>query len=201
MTPDLSDEVRSVLHTRFAARERAITESRNVIRAAANAIRALHRSEWDEAEALITQSGEILAGIGDSLAESPELRMHAVVFDAEKEYAEARITQAVFTGAEIPSFRSVGVDAVAYLHGLGEAVGEMRRRMLDLLRGDQLETAERVLEEMDRIVDLLAQMDYPDGMTSGLRRTTDVARSLVERSRSDLTVTVVQDRLRRDLRD
>jgi translin len=77
----------------------------------------------------------------------------------------------------------------------------MRRRMLDLLRGDQLETAERVLEEMDRIVDLLAQMDYPDGMTSGLRRTTDVARSLVERSRSDLTVTVVQDRLRRDLRD
>jgi translin len=73
--------------------------------------------------------------------------------------------------------------------------------MLDLLRGDQLETAERVLEEMDRIVDLLAQMDYPDGMTSGLRRTTDVARSLVERSRSDLTVTVVQDRLRRDLRD
>lgn len=201
MTPDLSDEVRSVLDTRFAARERAITESRNVIRAAANAIRALHRSEWDEAEALITQSGEILAGIGDSLAESPELRMHAVVFDAEKEYAEARITQAVFTGAEIPSFRSVGVDAVAYLHGLGEAVGEMRRRMLDLLRGDQLETAERVLEEMDRIVDLLAQMDYPDGMTSGLRRTTDVARSLVERSRSDLTVTVVQDRLRRDLRD
>jgi translin len=201
LTPDLSDEVRSVLDTRFAARERAITESRKVIRAAANAIRALHRSEWDEAEALITQSGEILAGIGDSLAESPELRMHAVVFDAEKEYAEARITQAVFTGAEIPSFRSVGVDAVAYLHGLGEAVGEMRRRMLDLLRGDQLETAERVLEEMDRIVDLLAQMDYPDGMTSGLRRTTDVARSLVERSRSDLTVTVVQDRLRRDLRD
>ena len=201
MTPDLSDEVRSVLDTRFAARERAITESRKVIRAAANAIRALHRSEWDEAEALITQSGEILAGSGDSLAESPELRMHAVVFDAEKEYAEARITQAVFTGAEIPSFRSVGVDAVAYLHGLGEAVGEMRRRMLDLLRGDQLETAERVLEEMDRIVDLLAQMDYPDGMTSGLRRTTDVARSLVERSRSDLTVTVVQDRLRRDLRD
>jgi translin len=201
LTPDLSDEVRSVLDTRFAARERAITESRKVIRAAANAIRALHRSEWDEAEALITQSGEILAGIGDSLAESPELRMHAVVFDAEKEYAEARITQAVFTGAEIPSLRSVGVDAVAYLHGLGEAVGEMRRRMLDLLRGDQLETAERVLEEMDRIVDLLAQMDYPDGMTSGLRRTTDVARSLVERSRSDLTVTVVQDRLRRDLRD
>jgi translin len=201
LTPDLSDEVRSVLDTRFAARERAITESRKVIRAAANAIRALHRSEWDEAEALITQSGEILAGIGDSLAESPELRMHAVVFDAEKEYAEARITQAVLTGAEIPSFRSVGVDAVAYLHGLGEAVGEMRRRMLDLLRGDQLETAERVLEEMDRIVDLLAQMDYPDGMTSGLRRTTDVARSLVERSRSDLTVTVVQDRLRRDLRD
>jgi translin len=83
---------------------------------------------------------------------------------------------------------------------LGEAVGELRRRLLDLLRGGDVETAEATLKEMDDIVDLLAEMDYPDGMTNGLRRTTDVARALVERSRSDLTATVVQERLREDLR-
>lgn len=200
MISDLPDEVRSILDARLAARERAINESRKVIRAAANGIRALHRSEWDDAEQLISESGAWLASIADALAENPELLTHGVVHEAEKEYAEARITQAVFTGAEIPSFRDLGIDPIPYLHGLGEAVGEMRRRMLDLLRAERLPEAEELLDEMDDIVDQLAQVDYPDGMTNGLRRTTDVSRSLVERSRSDLTATVVQERLRQDLR-
>jgi len=200
LTPDLSDEVRSILDPRFAARERAISESRKVIRAAANTIRALHRSEWDEAERLITESGALLTSITDALETNPELLSHAVVQDAAKEYAEARITQAIFTGSDIPSFADLGIDPVPYLHGLGEAVGEMRRRMLDLLRDGQIDEAERLLQAMDEIVDQLAQIDYPDGMTNGLRRTTDVSRALVERSRSDLTATVVQERLREDLR-
>lgn len=200
MTGDLVDEVRTVLDVRFAAREKAITGSRKAIRASANAIRALHRSDWEDAESLITEAGELLDGIVQALEESPELLSHGVVHDAAKEYSEARITQAVLTRAELPRFDDLGVDPVPYLHGLGEAVGEMRRRMLDLLRAERLEEAEEMLEQMDDIVDQLAQVDYPDGMTNGLRRTTDVSRSLVERSRSDLTATVVQERLRRDLR-
>lgn len=200
LTPGLADEVRTVLDARFAAREKAIIESRSVIRSAANAIRALHRSEWDEAEELVAESARRLGTINDALAGHPELMVHAVVVDAQKEYAEARITQAVFTGTAIPSFGDLGIDPVPFLHGMGETVGEMRRRMLDLLRAESLTEAEALLEHMDDIVDQLAQVDYPDGMTNGLRRTTDVARSLVERSRSDLTVTVVQERLRQDLR-
>ncbi|MGD2043203.1 MAG: haloacid dehalogenase [Acidimicrobiia bacterium] len=200
MTRSLSDEVREVLDARFVAREKAIVESRKVIRAAANGIRALHRSEWDEAESLISESSDRLATIGKALVENPELQSHGVVIDAAKEYAEARITQAVFTGNDIPSFTDLRIDPVPYLHGLGEAVGEMRRRMLDMLRAERLDEAEGLLEHMDDIVDQLAELDYPDGMTNGLRRTTDVSRSLVERSRSDLTATVVQERLRKDLR-
>lgn len=200
MTKDLTVEVRSILDARFEAREKAIIESRKVIRAAANGIRALHRSEWDEAESLLSESGSRLTTINHAIAENPELLSHGVVVDAAKEYSEARITQAVFTGAAIPTFGDLDVDPVPYLHGLGEAVGEMRRRMLDMLRSENLDEAENLLEHMDRIVDQLAEIDYPDGMTSGLRRTTDVSRSLVERSRSDLTATVVQERLRRDLR-
>ena len=201
MTRDLVNEVRTVLDVRFSAREKAITESRKVIRASANAIRALHRSDWKDAEGLIAEAGSLLDGIVQALDENPELLSHGVVHDAAKEYSEARITEAVFTGAELPRFDDLGVDPVPYLHGLGEAVGEMRRRMLDLLRAERLEEAEAMLEQMDDIVDQLAQVDYPDGMTNGLRRTTDVSRSLVERSRSDLTATVVQERLRQDLRE
>lgn len=200
MTPDLPDEVRSVLDARFAAREKAIAGSRLAIRSAANGIRALHRSEWEEAETLISESAARLASIADALTESPELWAHAVVTDAAKEYAEARVTQAIFSGAEIPTFSDLEMDPIPYLHGLGEAVGEMRRRMLDLLRDERVSAAEAIVDQMDGIVDMLAQVDYPDGMTSGLRRTTDVARSLAERSRSDLTATIVQERLREDLR-
>jgi translin len=200
LTPDLAEGAREVLDTRFAAREKALAESRRVIRSAANGIRALHRTEWDKAESLISESGSRLGELVTALADQPEILGHAVVSEAAKEYAEARITQAMFTGEACPSFSDLGMDPVPYLHGLGEAVGEMRRRMLDLLRGERLDEAESLLEEMDGIVDLLAEIDYPDGMTNGLRRTTDVARSLVERSRSDLTATVIQERLRHDLR-
>lgn len=200
MGPDFADDARSVLDARFAARERGITGSRKVIRSCANGIRALHREEWDSATELIGEAGAELAEISAALAGHPDILYAGFVADAAKEYAEARITEALFKGEPVPGFADLGIDPVPYLHGLGEAVGELRRRLLDLLRAGNVETAETTLVRMDHIVDLLAELDYPDGMTNGLRRTTDVARALVERSRSDLTATVVQERLRDDLR-
>jgi translin len=197
---DSLQQIRAVLDGRFTAREHSITASRQVIRASANGIRSLHRGEWAEAESLISDAGSLLAGILEGLVDHAELLHAGYVADAAKEYAEARITQAIFSKSEIPTFDELGIDPVPYLHGLGEAVGEMRRRMLDLLRDEKLAEAEVILDQMDDIVDLLASVDYPDGMTNSLRRTTDVSRSLVERSRSDLTATIVQERLRQDLR-
>lgn len=194
------DRIRSILDARFSAREKAITGSRKVIRASANGIRALHRGEWDKAAGLIGEAGDLLDEIMAALGDQPEMRRAGFVSDAAKEYAEARITEAIFREKTVPTFEDLGIDPVPYLHGLGEAVGEMRRRMLDLLRNEKIAEAEATLEEMDTIVDALAGIDYPDGMTNSLRRTTDVSRSLVERSRSDLTATVVQERLRNDLR-
>jgi translin len=199
MWPDFVDEARAVLDARFAARERGITGSRKVIRSSANGIRALHRGEWEAAASLISEAGSELADITDALSDHPDIMFAGFVSDAAKEYAEASITEALFKGEPVPGFTDLGMDPVPYLHGLGEAVGELRRRLLDLLRAGDVEQAEITLDAMDGIVDLLAEMDYPDGMTNGLRRTTDVARSLVERSRADLTTTVVQERLRRGL--
>lgn len=199
MTLDSLSQIRIILDARFAAREKGITGSRRVIRASANGIRALHRGEWDRAAGLIDDAEAELSEINQALVDHPEMKHAGFVSDAAKEYAEARITEAVFKENSIPSFEDLDMDPVPYLHGLGEAVGEMRRRMLDLLRDEKLVEAEATLEQMDDIVDMLASVDYPDGMTNGLRRTTDVFRSLVERSRSDLTTTMVQERLRNDL--
>ena len=199
MDLEFADDARAILDARFAAREQGITGSRKVIRSSANGIRALHRGEWDHATGLISEAGTILGDITAALAGHPDILHAGFISDAAKEYAEARITEALFRGQPIPGFVELGIDPVPFLHGLGEAVGELRRRLLDLLRAGDVEQAQATLDAMDRIVDLLAEMDYPDGMTNGLRRTTDVSRSLVERSRSDLTATVVQERLREDL--
>ncbi len=147
----------------------------------------------------MAEAETLLADNASAMAEHPSVIHAGFVWDAAKEYAEARITAAIFTGAPLPLPADLGLDPVPYLHGLGESVGECRRRLLDTLRAGDLDGAERLLTVMEAVVDLLADLDYPDGMTSSLRRTTDVSRSLVERSRSDLTATAVQERLRRDL--
>lgn len=202
MSPDLeplSQAVRPGLDDKFAARETGYHHSRRIIRLSANAIRALHRGERAAAAALMEEADGLLRQAEAALAPHPDIRYAGFLGDASKEYAEARLTAAVFAGKPLPLPGELGVDAAPYLNGLGETVGEMRRRLLDMLRAGDLAEGERLLEGMNAITDLLADLDYPDGMTGGLRRTTDVARALVERSRADLTNTVVQERLRRQL--
>lgn len=192
---------RAEFDAKFAARERGLSVSRKVIRSSANAIRAFHRGELDDSLRLMDEAGTLLSQAVGILQDHPDVLFAGFVEDAAKEYAEARLTYALGLGTPLPSPDDLGVWVGSYLHGLGEAVGELRRRLLDLLRAGQLEDAESTLSSMDDVVDLLASLDYPDGMTRGLRRTTDVARALVERSRSDLTATIIQERLRRDLSD
>ena len=200
--PDLSAmsaAVREVLDDKYRVREIGLTNSRQIIRRSANAIRSIHRGEMDAAVVLMEEAGTLLAETNRELEDHPDILYAGFVSDASKEYAEARLTAALAAGEELPLPDELGVRAAPYLNGLGEAVGEMRRRMLDLLRSGDLAAAETTLEAMNTIHDLMADLDYPDGMTGGLRRTTDVARALIERSRSDLTTTVIQERLRRDL--
>lgn len=204
MAPELEPlrtAVRPELDDKYRAREAALPASRQAIRRCANAIRALHRGEAEKADSLIDEARALLDGAVEATVDHPDIRTAGFVSDALKEYAEACTFRAVVNGAPLPLPEEIGVDVAPYLNGLGETVGEMRRRMLDLLRDERLDEAEATLQAMDRLVDFLAELDYPDGMTGGLRRTTDVARALVERSRSDLTTTVIQERLRRDLRN
>ena len=176
---EITEAVRPLLDSRFTAREHAITTSRKVIRSSANAIRSLHRGDIEAAEELTTEAKRLYRSIVDATVDHPELLHVGYAHDAAKELSEASLTAAMFAGESLPSFDDLGVDPVPYLHGLGE----------------------QLLETMDTVVDTLASLDYPDGMTNSLRRTTDVSRSLVERSRSDLTTTVVQERLRRQIEE
>ena len=191
--------VRAELDAKFEARELALKNCRRIIRDSANAIRSLHRNEPERAEALLAEVRVLIAEAEEPLGDHRDIYYAGFFYDAVKEYAEAVITAALLDGRELPTPADIGLDAIPFLKGLGEAVGELRRRLLDQLRAGAIDDAEATFRRMEEIITLLTALDYPDGMTGALRRTTDVARSLIERSRADLTMTVVQERVRRTL--
>ncbi len=195
----LDAEVRSELDGKFTARELTLKNSRPIIRNSANAIRAIHRGDIEAARELLVEVRSLIAEAEASIDGHWDIYHAGFFYDAVKEYAEAELTAALREGEPLPLPSELGIDAVPYLKGLGEAIGEQRRRLLDQLRHGQLAQAEQTFVDMETVHDLLTSIDYPDGMTSGLRRTTDVARALIERSRADLTSTIVQERLRSEL--
>jgi translin len=178
-----------------AAREHAFEASRRSIRASANAIRAIHRGERALASELVGAAEHELRAGEVACADQPAVAHAGFLHDAAKELAEARTTFAVICGEPLPSPDELGVSAAAYANGLAECVGEIRRHLLDQLRAGAVERSEELLGAMDDIYAILVKIDYPDGVTHGLRRSTDVARSIIERTRGDLTTALVQARL------
>jgi translin len=195
---ETSDRIRHRLDAKMEARERALPASRTAIRSCANAIRAIHRGELDLAHRLMDEArASIDAGI-EAVAEHPEIRVAGYLQDAQKEYAEAKVTEAVVTRAvEIPTPEELGVEDAPYLNGIAEAIGEARRHILDLLRHGRVADGEATLSAMDDLYAVLVTIDYPDAITANLRRSTDVARSLIEKTRGDLSVA----RVSQDLHD
>lgn len=192
----LAASLRAELDAKTSARDQGLQAGRSAIRSCGNAIRALHRYELDNASALIAEARAHLDEAQTQLADHPEILYAGFVHDAQKELAEALITFSLVTGSELPGPAEVGVMSSAYLKGMAEAVGELRRHLLDLMRRGELARCEELLGAMDDIYYLLVSMDYPDGITMGLRRLTDVARSILERTRGDFTTSSIQAALR-----
>jgi translin len=181
------------------ARDAAVTEGRQVVRLAANAVRALHRG--DDASGLLVEARALLESIREQTLPYPNIYWAGYVQDAMKEYAEAEITSALLLGTPIPDALTLAVEDAAWLNGLAEAASELRRDTLDALRGDDTVRAEHLLAYMDAIYAVLVTVDYPDAVTGGLRRTTDQFRGVLERTRGDVTMSVRQSRLEHALRE
>jgi translin len=192
----LADPIRTNFDAVHGARERSLAACRRTIRACGNAIRAVHRHQPDTYAELVAEARSALREAQEALAPYPAIAFAGFVHDAEKEYAEAVLTAALIAGdGPLPFHDAVGVQLPAWLNGLAEAASELRRHLLDQLRGGHLERAEGLLRAMEDVYDLLVTIDYPDAVTGGLRRTTDALRAVLERTRSDLTTTILQARL------
>ncbi len=186
---------------KHATRERAIQASREVIRTSANAIRAIHRNEMEQAKAQVDTAGALVADTKALLAAHPDLYYTGYTQDAQKEFAEASCVYAFIAQTDVPMPADIGVEVSSYLNGMAEAASELRRYILDSLRRDDDSRCEELMRQMDDVYNILVVMDFPDALTGGLRRTTDQLRGVLERTRGDLTMTQRQRRLERLLAD
>ena len=197
----IAEQSRASFADTHEAREHALRLSREIIRNSANSIRATHRADYEDARELIARLTDLVQEMNSSLEDHRSVYYAGYVEDAQKEYVEAIATLAFVEQTPLPDPVELGVGPAPYLNGLAEAVGELRRSILDSLRRNDLSRCEGLLEMMDEVYSILMSMDFPEAVTRGLRRSTDMARGVLERTRGDLTVAFPQGRLERRLTD
>jgi translin len=191
----IMERIRADLTRRNEVRDLTLNRSRMLIRFCANSIRATHRHEFDLARRLWSEAKEAAEVMQNDARPFADIYYAGYLQDALKELAEAAITLALVSGEPLPDPDDLGIEYPAYLNGLAEAAGELRRYALDSLRRGSTDEAERLLGLMDDIYSELVTVDFPDALTGGLRRTTDMVRGVTERLRSDLTTIMRQEQL------
>jgi len=184
---NIADKIRQNFDVRTSKRDQALSQARQLTRACSLAIRAVHRGDETAMGEQLTEANQLAKTLTDELADHPDLFHTGYTQSALKEYAEAHITCALILDKPLPTPEDLGLVDATYLNGLAEVVGELRRRILDILRHGYSKEAERLLSHMDEIYAILVTMDYPDAITNGLRRQTDIARSIIEKTRGDIT--------------
>ena len=196
----IAEQIHDDFETRTKTRDHTLSQARTLTRHCANAIRAVHRDERDLALQNLEQARSIARELRVGLTELPDLYFAGYTQDALKEFAEASIVSALVGNEALPTPQELELENATYLNGLAESTGELRRRCLDILRHGYSQEAERLLGLMEDIYAILITMDYPDAITGGLRRQTDLVRSITERTRGDLTISLRQEHLEHTMR-
>ena len=197
----IANQIREQFDARTAARDQALTQARALTRACSQAIRAVHRDEDETMNAHLGEARQLAESLRSGLMKQhPDLYYAGYTQDALKEFVEANATCALIKNQPLPDPQGLEVEYNTYLNGLSEVIGELRRRSLDILRHGYSAEVERLLTSMDDIYSILVTMDYPDAITNGLRRQTDVARSIIERTRGDITFSLRGEHLERAIR-
>jgi translin len=196
---EIAERIQQAFEARTEARDKALAQARTLTRHCANAIRAIHRDELPLAQTHLADARQLADSLRTNLANYPDIYYAGYTQDALKEFAEANLVYALINDVTIPTPEELGLEYSTYLQGLAEAVGELRRRCLDSLLHGHSQEAELLLHHMDDIYAVLVTMDFPDAITGGLRRLTDIVRSITERTRGDMTISIRQAQLEQNM--
>lgn len=184
---NIAEGIRQHFDVRTSKRDEALKQARQLTRSCSLAIRAVHRDDKESMDTSLAEAQSLADNLRDELKQYPDLFYAGYTQDSLKEFVEANVTCALIQNQPLQTPEELGVEDATYLNGLAEVVGELRRRTLDILRSGYSQEAERLLGYMDEIYSVLVTMDYPDAITNGLRRQTDLARGIIEKTRGDVT--------------
>jgi translin len=193
------EEIHDILDKRTKIRDQALKHARLLTKYCATSIRATHRNESNLAQEYLKKARDLADSLHQNLANHHDIYYAGYTQDALKEFAEASITYALINNHGLPTPEDLNIEHNTYLKGLAESAGELRRKCLDILRHGHSQEAEKLLSHMDDIYSVLVTIDYPDAITGGLRRLTDMVRGVTERTRGDLTLSLRQERLEKKI--
>ncbi|MBN2119338.1 MAG: haloacid dehalogenase [Anaerolineales bacterium] len=198
---NIAEGIRQHFDVRTSKRDEALKRARQLTRACSLAIRAVHRDDREAMDTSLAEAQSLADQLREELKQYPDLFYAGYTQDSLKEFVEANVTCALIQSQPLQTPEELGVEDATYLNGLAEVVGELRRRTLDILRSGYSQEAERLLGHMDEIYSVLVTMDYPDAITNGLRRQTDLARSIIEKTRGDVTFSLRGEHLTEAIRN
>ena len=180
-------------------REQSLTTSREIVRECSKSIRNIHRNDEVSAKEHIENARKKLENLKSITSDVSEISYAGYVLDAEREFVEAVMFYTFEVSGYIEPFNNFNVHPSSYIQGIGDTIGEWRRKALDHLRNLDIKKAETYLAIMEEGMGTLNELDYPDALTGGLRRYADNARSIIERTRSDITNAFINESLRKDI--
>jgi len=177
--------VRKRLDRKNDARESAIRISRQIVRECRSAISAM-QSGRDYVEHL-KSARKLSRELSRAASMFPDILYAGYVMDAQQEIAEAEILAAHIEKRPFPAPDEIGVSDEAFVLGLGDSIGELRRLLLNRLMENDMKGARKELDAMEEYFKVLMMFDYPDTLLA-CKRKQDVARALLEKSRSELVM-------------
>jgi translin len=195
----LENDIRDFFDVSDSLREKSLKISRDVTRLSAKAIKKIHQGDMKESMKLLNEAKRLLVEAKKNLKCFPEILYAGFIHNAEKELIEGFVFFELVRKNTlfVPDFDTF--DKISWLHGLSEAMGELRRYILDCIRKDQIEKIEQLLSLMDDVYYFLSSFDYPDMLSRNLRRNVDALRGILERTRADVTLICQQKQLERKL--
>ncbi|MEM4586863.1 MAG: haloacid dehalogenase [Desulfurococcaceae archaeon] len=170
----------SVLKVKDSVREDVIKIVREITRYSGDSIRYIHTGDYHKAKECLEKAGNQVVSLKDKLRDHPDLYYSGLVYNGLSEYVEALLTYSLVVENKLIGFREIDIPIPPYLQGLGDVVGELRRYILTLIGKGAVNEATHYLELMEIIYEYLKKLIYPDPLTPGLRHKIDIARRLIE---------------------
>jgi translin len=192
---EAADDAAAIFRETESQRENTIRCSRSIIRETKKMIHSIHLSEDHSVnkDRLCSLVAELTGYMDKGLFEKGPAE------DALAEYAEAMIFESIVKSEDVPSFRDLGIGPGPWILGLADCLGEMRRVVLTSLVSEDVQRAVSIFSDMEEMFHTIMMFDIPDQILP-IRRTQDIARGVMERTRTDITNALVMLKVKKFLK-